>query len=146
VKLGLKGFINHRPKVPASLALPRKANVVRMVGPSSPSRGCPAAVEGNGVSQSRNWLVGFDHNREVVVWEDINDFWDDLPLDWAMDGDFEEETLAIRDAMEEEFLREKIIARHKSKGKKELQNLQSSVNYIFASDSSRRRKGKGLKL
>jgi hypothetical protein len=48
--------------------------------------------------------------------------------------------------MEEEFLREKIIARHKSKGKKELQNLQSSVNYIFASDSSRRRKGKGLKL
>jgi len=58
-----------------------------MVGSSSPSRGC----------QSRNWPVGFDHNGEVV--------------DWDMDGDFEEEALAIRDAMEEEFLREKMIAR-----------------------------------
>jgi hypothetical protein len=54
--------------------------------------------------------------------------------------------LAIRDAMEEEFLREKMIARQKSKGKRELLNLQSSVNYGVASDSSRRRKGKGLKL
>jgi hypothetical protein len=63
-----------------------------------------------------------------------------------MDGDFEEEALAIRDAMEEEFLREKMIARQKSKGKRELLNLQSSVNYGGASDSSRRRKGKGLKL
>jgi hypothetical protein len=49
----------------------------------------------------------------------------------------------IRDAMEEEFLREKMIARQKSKGKRELLNLQSSFNYGVASDSSRRRKGKG---
>jgi hypothetical protein len=63
-----------------------------------------------------------------------------------MDGDFEEEALAIRDAMEEEFLREKMIARQKSKGKRELLNLQSSVNYGGTSDSSRCRKGKGLKL
>jgi hypothetical protein len=64
VKLGLKkGFLNHRPKVPVSPTLPRKANVLGMVGPSSPPRGC----------QSRNWPVGFDHNGEVVVWEDVND-------------------------------------------------------------------------
>lgn len=80
-----------------------------------------------------------------MVWEDVNDFWDGLPLDWDMDADFEE-ALAIRDAMEEEFLREKMIARQKSKGKRELLNLQSSVNYGVASDSYRRRKGKGLKL
>jgi hypothetical protein len=131
VKLGhKKGFLNHRPKVPVSPTLPRKANVLGMVGPSSPSRGC----------QSRNWPVEFDHNGEVVVWEDVNDFWDGLPLDWDMDGDFEEEALAIRDAMEEEFLRKKMIARQKSKGKRELLNLQSSVNYGVASDSYRRRK------
>jgi hypothetical protein len=34
---------------------------------------------------------------------------DGLPLDWALDGSFEEEALAIRDAMEEDFLREKMI-------------------------------------
>lgn len=63
-----------------------------------------------------------------------------------MDGDFEEEALAIRNAMEEEFLREKMIARQKSKGKRELLNLQSSINYGVASDSYRRMKGKGFKL
>jgi len=39
-----------------------------------------------------------------------------------------------------------MIVHQKSKGKRELLNLQSSVNYGVASDSSRRRKGKGLKL
>jgi len=53
-------------------------------------------------------------------------------LDWATDGDFDEEALAIRDAMQAEFLREKIIAHQKSKGKRELLNLQSSVNYGVA--------------
>jgi hypothetical protein len=43
-----------------------------------------------------------------------------------MDGDFGEETLAIRDAMEEEF---QFFARQKSKGKMELLNLHSSINY-----------------
>jgi hypothetical protein len=52
-----------------------------MVGPSSPPRGClspffPYSAEGNGFSQSRNWLVGFDHNGEIVVWEEDEDYWD----------------------------------------------------------------------
>jgi hypothetical protein len=39
-----------------------------------------------------------------VLWEEEeDDYWDDLPLDWAMDRDFEEEAIAIRDAMEDEF-------------------------------------------
>jgi hypothetical protein len=36
---------------------------------------------------------------------------------------------SIRDAMEEDFLRDKMIARQKSEGKRELLNLQSSINY-----------------
>jgi len=69
------------------------------VGPFSPSSGCL-----NGFSQSRNWPVGFDHNGEIVVWEEEeDDYWDGLPLDWAMDGDYGEEAMAIRDAMDEEF-------------------------------------------
>jgi hypothetical protein len=59
------------------------------------------------LSQSKNWLVGFDHNGELVVWKEEDEFWDELPLDWALDedfalvGDFGEEAMAIRDAMEE---------------------------------------------
>jgi hypothetical protein len=90
------------------------------------------------------WPVGFDHNREIVVWEeDEDDYWDGLPLDWAMDGDFGEEALAIRDAMEEEF---QFFARQKSKGKRELLNLHRSINYSDANYPSRRRKGKAHML
>jgi hypothetical protein len=45
---------------------------------------------------------------KIVVWEDDLDCWDGLPLDWALDGAFGE-ALAIRDAMEEEFQRDKMI-------------------------------------
>lgn len=47
------------------------------------------------------------------------DFLDGLPLDWAVDDDFGEEALAIKDAIEEDFMRDKMIARQKSKGKRE---------------------------
>jgi hypothetical protein len=57
--------------------------------------------------------------------EDV-DFWDVLPLDWASEGAFGEEALAIWDAMEEEFQRDKMISHQKSKGKSELLNLHSS--------------------
>jgi hypothetical protein len=103
VKQGLrKGFLNPRPKVPVNPTSPQKVTEVGMVGPSSPLRGCltPYSSEGNGFSLSRNWPVGFDHNGEIVAWEEDNEFWDGLPLDWALDGAFEE-ALAIRDVMEE---------------------------------------------
>jgi hypothetical protein len=63
-------------------------------------------------------------------------------LDWALEGAFGEEALAIRDAMEEDFQRVKMIARQKSKGKRELLNLHRSINYGDAKVSSRSRKGK----
>jgi hypothetical protein len=125
--------------------LPQEVIDVGVVGPSSPLSGCiiPLFVEGDGFSQSRDWPVGFDQNGEIVVWEEDVDFWDGLPLDWALDGAFlGVEALAIGDAMEEEFQREKMIARQKSKGKTELLNLQSSINYGDVKASSRRRKGK----
>jgi hypothetical protein len=71
-----------------------------------------------------------------------------ITLDWALDedfalaGDFGEEAMAIRDAMKEEFQRDKMIARQKSKGKRELLNLHSSINYGDDLVPFRRRKGK----
>jgi hypothetical protein len=59
-----------------------------------------------------------------------------------VDGVFGEEFLAIRDAMEEDFQRDKMIARQKTKGKRELLNLKSSINYGDVNASSRRQKGK----
>jgi hypothetical protein len=143
MKQGLrKGFLNPCPKVPINPTSPQKVTEVGMVGSSSPPRGCltPYSSEGNDLSLSCNWPVGFDHNGEIVAWEEDNEFWDGLPLDWALDGAFEE-ALAIPDVMEEEFLREKMLACQKSKGKRELLNLQSSINYGNRLVSSKHRKG-----
>jgi hypothetical protein len=130
-----KGFLNLPQIVSIPPASPREVNTVALVGPSSPPSGCI-----NGFSQSRNWPVGFDHDWEIVVWEEEDDYWDGLPLDWALDGDFGEEAMAIRDDMELEYQRDKMIARQKSKGKRELLNLHSSINYGDTIDPSRRRK------
>jgi len=139
-----RGFLNLPPIVSVPPVLPREVKDVGVAGPSSPPSGCiiPRSVEGNGFSQSRNWLVGFDHNQEIVVWEEEDDYWEGLPLDWALEGAFGEEASTIRDAMEENFQREKMIARQKSKEKRELLNLHSSINYGVAKDPFRSRKGK----
>jgi hypothetical protein len=84
VKQGLRrGFLNPRPKVPVIFTSYQKDVEVGLVGPSSPPRGClsPFSAEGNEFFQSRNWPVGFDHNGEIVVWEEDEDYWDGLPLD-----------------------------------------------------------------
>jgi hypothetical protein len=143
-----KGFLKPRPVLPTTSSSPRKVFDGGIVGHSSPPRGCSSSspVEGTGFSQSRNWPIGFDHNGEIVVWEDDVDFWDVLPLDWASEGAFGEEVLAIRDAMEEEFQRDKMISCQKSKGKRELLNLHSSINYGDTKPSARSRKGKNLML
>jgi hypothetical protein len=152
VKQGMlrKGFLNPRPIKSGPSALPREVTDVGVVGDFSPPSGCiiPLSVEENGLSQSKNWPVGYDHIEEIVGWEEENVFWDGLPLDWAWDedfalaGDFGEEAMTIRDAMEEEFQRDKMIARQKSKGKRELLNLHSSINYGDDFIPARRRKGK----
>jgi len=115
VKQGLfkKGFLNPRPTASITPISPREVIDVGVVGSSSPPRDCiiPSSVEENGFSQFRAWSLDFDHKGEIVVWEEDVDFWDGLPLDWAMDDDFGEEALAIRDAMEEDFLQDKMIAR-----------------------------------
>jgi hypothetical protein len=51
----------------------------------------------------------------------------------------EDPPLAILDAFEEDFLREVKVARLKSKGKREILNLVSSINYDDASVSTRHR-------
>jgi len=59
-----------------------------------------------------------------------------------LDGVHGEEFLAIRDAMEEEFYQDKMITHQKTKGKRELLNLKSSINYGNTNAPSRRQKGK----
>jgi hypothetical protein len=125
-----KGFLNPPP---------REVKDIGVEGLSSPPS-ChifPPPVEGNSFSQSQNWLVGFDQNGKIVVWEKD---------DWVMDGFHDEEFLAILDALEEEIHRDKMIARQKTEGKRELLNLKSSINYGDASTSSRRWKGKALMM
>jgi hypothetical protein len=133
-----KGYLNIPPSVPVPPVLPWEVKEVGVVRPSSPSSGCisPCSVE-------RTGFFGFDHNGEIVVWEkEEDDYWDGSPLDWALEGALGEEALAIREAMEEDFQREKMIGRQKSKGKRELLNLYSSINYGDAKVPSRSRKGK----
>jgi hypothetical protein len=150
VKTGIlkKRFLNPRPNKPATMDSPRKVIDLGMVRPSSPPRGCStsSSVEGNSFSQSRNWPISFDHNGEIVVWEEDVDLWDVSPLDWAREDAFGDEALAIRDAMEEEFQHDKMILRQKSKGKRELLNLHSSINYGDDKSSARRRIGKDVML
>jgi hypothetical protein len=140
-----KGFLNPRPAAITPTAS-REAKDVGMIRLHSPP-GChiiPSSVEGNGFSQSQEWLVRFDLNGELVVWEKDDDFWDGLPLDWTLDGVHGKESLAILDAMEDEFHCDKMIARQKTKGKRVLLNLKSSINYGDASAPCRRGKGKAL--
>jgi hypothetical protein len=87
-------------------------------------------------------MPGIHENREIVVWEEEDDYWDGLPLDWVSNGAFREEAMAIWDAMEEDFQRDKMIACQKYKGKRKLLNLHSSINYGDMKDPFRRRKGK----
>lgn len=92
------------------------------------------------------------------MWDQSDELWDgedgvsphplgvllsNMPLDWAWDGEEDEDlSLAILDAMEEDFHRETKVVRPKSKGRRELLNLKSSINYGNANESSRRWKGK----
>jgi hypothetical protein len=61
-----------------------------------------------------------------------------------LDGVHGEESLAILDAMEDKLHRDKMIARQKTKGKRELLNLKSFINYGDASVPFRHGKGKAL--
>jgi hypothetical protein len=54
----------------------------------------------------------------------------------------EDPSLAIQDAFEEDFLREVKVARLKSKGRRGILNLVSSINYGDANAFTLHRKGK----
>ena len=65
------------------------------------------------------------------------------PFDWVLGyGEDEDPTLALLDAVKEDFCREVKVARPKTKGKKKLFNLKSSINYGDANTSVQRGKGK----
>jgi hypothetical protein len=70
-----------------------------------------------------------------------------FPPNWAVDWELESDegldpSLVILDAIEENFYWRVKVARPKSKGRREVLNLASSINYGDSCASSRRRKGK----
>jgi hypothetical protein len=70
-----------------------------------------------------------------------------LHLEWESDGaEDEDSALALLDAIEEDFHRGSMGKRYKIKGRRELQNLKSSINYDVASVHSRSRRGKAQVL
>jgi hypothetical protein len=80
-------------------------------------------------------------------WDREDNDWDGElspnPLDWVLDCNKKEDPYsAMLDDVEEDFLRVMDVTRPRAKGKRELLNLESSINYGIASASSRRRKGK----
>ena len=54
----------------------------------------------------------------------------------------EDPTLALMDEVKEDFVLEVEVVRSRTKGKRKLLNLESSVKYGLASASFRRRRGK----
>lgn len=112
----------------------------------------------NGLTQSQKWSIGFGLSGEVVAWKQGGEVWDgedgdshypldvlppDLALDWELDSNEDmDPSLAILEAIEEDFHRRVKAACLKTKGKKEVLNLVSSINYSDIRASSRLRKGK----
>lgn len=116
----------------------------------------------NGLSQSQKWPVGFGPSREVVIWEQGDQIWNgedgdspyplgvlppNMALNWEVDSvEKEDPSFAILDAFEEDFLWEVKVAHPKTKGRKEILNLVTSINYGDASASTRHMKGKARVL
>lgn len=74
-----KGFLNTRRAVIAPttpLSLP-----IELASSSTQEVKDDGVVWDNGFSQSNKWHVGFDLSREVIVWEQDDEFWDGMPLD-----------------------------------------------------------------
>jgi hypothetical protein len=110
------------------------------------------------LTQSQKWPIGFGSSGEVVAWEQGEEVWDgedgdspyplgvlppELALDWELDSyEDMDPSLAIWKAIEEEFHQGVTAARPKTKGRREVLNLVSSINYGDSSESSWHRKGK----
>jgi hypothetical protein len=95
----------------------------------------------------------WDQGDEVWVGEDRDSPYPlgvcppDMPLDCVSDSvENEDPSFAILDAIEEDFYRVKKVARFKIKGRRDVLNLKSSINYGDASVPSRGRKRKAQVL
>jgi len=133
-----KGFLNRRPSVLApstNSSLPSELALS-----STPEDKEVGIVRDSSITKYQQWPVGFDQSEEAVVWEQDEESWDGVPMVWEMDDGLDVESLAIHDAISEDFFRDRLVARKKTKGKRELLNLKSSVNYRDVSAPSRRRK------
>lgn len=87
--------------------------------------------------------IGFGPSREIVAWDQGEDFFPPDPLEWVLDYDEDDDpTLVLLDAVKEDFCQQVKVARPKTKGKRELLNLKNSINYGNVNTSVQRGKGK----
>jgi hypothetical protein len=133
-----KGFLNRRLSVLAPFT--NSSLPFELALSSTPEDKEVGIVRDSGITKYQQWPVGFDQSEEAVVWEQDEESWDGVPMVWEMDDGLDVESLAIHDAISEDFFRGRLVARKKIKGKRELLNLKSSVNYRDVSAPSRRRK------
>jgi hypothetical protein len=86
--------------------------------------------------------TGFSLSESIVEWDNGPDDFFPNPLDWIYSDEDEDLIFALLNAVEVDLHREVKVAWSKSKGKRELFNLKSSVNCDDAYTSNRQRKGK----
>jgi hypothetical protein len=120
-----RGFL--LPRVPSPLSDCKSMTVDKGETPNS-----------NGLIQSQGWPVGFSPSGEIVLWDQgekgdsphpLGVIPPDLLLEWESDGaEYEDSALALLDAIEDDFHRDSMGNRYKIKGRRELQNLKSSIN------------------
>jgi hypothetical protein len=117
----------------------------------SPSADKGEGLRANCLVESQTWPVGFSPSEEFVEWDQGTEVWDGedgvspSPLGvYLLDEKDEAPLLAILDASvsEEDFHRESTVARQKTKGRREMLNLKSSINYGDYYATSWCRKGK----
>ena len=119
----------------------------------------------NGLTKSQKWLIEWlregvkDDELHMEILKDMEEDYrrankvvrdgelSPNPPDWMLHGDKEEDRkLALLNEVKKNFLRDTKDVQPRTKGKRELLNLESSINYSIASRPTRRRKGKTIVL
>jgi hypothetical protein len=96
-----KGFLNQRSSV---LAPSTKSSLPSELALSStPEVKEVGVVRDSGITKYQQGPVGFDHSEEALVWEQDEESWDGVPMVWEMDDGLDVESLAIHDAISEDF-------------------------------------------
>jgi hypothetical protein len=111
----------------------------------------------NGLTKSQKWLIEWlregvkDDEPHMVILKDMEEDYrwankvahngelSPNPPDRVLHGDEEDRKLALLNEVKKNCLRDTKVVQPRTKGKRELLNLESSINYSIASGPTRRR-------